>query len=306
MNKKEVIELKKRINELSEKEKKARDLYIKKVASCDIYGPMTGYSSIDKPWLKNYPDNIIKSDIPKMNIYEYLNQCTKDNKDSVALDYVFVSITYKELFEKIDKVANSLVAMGIKEGDTVTSCIPNMPEAIYLIFAVAKIGARIDLIDPLTNAELLKKYCDNCNSKLFFTVDTMSKSAIKNLERCQYSKVITVSPTESLPMPNATERKMKYNDNVISWSTFINNGKNTDSKRVIYKENLPFAILHTGGTTGVPKGAMLSHDNMNSFAYQLNASFSDLKISFAAETQLSLPVRISSISIGFVDDIFEY
>lgn len=269
MTREELIKYKMFLQTLSKKEKKERDLHLRKIASGEILGPQTGYPSIDKPWLKYYTEEEIISDIPNGNIYDLLKTYNSKNLNNIAIDYEFVSITYKEMFKKIDEAANSLTALGIKKGDTITSCIPNIPEAIYIIYAAAKIGAVIDLIDPLTNAELLAKYCDNCNSKLFFTIDIMSKSAIANLKRCTYSKVITVSPMESLPIPNETEKSMNFNDEVISWSTFINMGKNINSKTAPYEKNMPFAILHTGGTTGVPKGALLSHDNMNSQTHQV-------------------------------------
>ena len=292
----DLIRLKEKLAKLSDTQKKQRDLYLKSIAEGKVFGPTVGYPSIDKLHLKYYDDNTILSDIPKMNVYEYLKKCNENHLDDVAIDYEFVSITYGELFKKIDEAANSLVALGIKEGDTITSCIPNFPEAIYLIYAAAKIGAKIDLIDPLTNGELLAKYCKNSNSKLMFTVDMLSKDAIADLEKCTYTKVITVSPMESLPIPNETEKAMTFNDDVISWSTFINSGKDVKSETVPYKEDMPLAILHTGGTTGIPKGVLLSHDNMNSLAYQVDNSPFNYQLQ---ETVLELMPPFASYGICY-------
>ena len=238
---------------------------------------MTGYASIDKPWLKYYSESILKKELPKANVYEYLKQCNAENMNNVAIDYEFVSITYEEMFSRIDDVANSLSAMGIEEGDTITSCLPNVPEAIYLIYAAAKLGIRIDLIDPLTNQSLLAKYCDNAETKIFFTLDIMSKSAVSNLRICGYKYVVLVSPSESLPIQNQTSESIVFNKSILSWGDFIKRGKNTNGELVTYKKDMPFAILHTGGTTGIPKGALLSHDNMNSIAFQTILSPLDLQ-----------------------------
>lgn len=126
----------------------------------------SGYPSIDKPWLRLYSEEILKKELPQMNAYEYLKQCNCDNMNELALDYEFVSITYREMFVKIDAVADSLEGVGIKAGDTITSCLPNVPEAIYLIYAAAKIGAKIDLVDLLTSTKLLSRYCDISKPKL--------------------------------------------------------------------------------------------------------------------------------------------
>lgn len=255
----------------------------------------TGYPSIDKPWLKYYSEEVLQKELPQMNVYEYMRQCNADNLDEVALDYEFISVTYREMFAKIDAVADSLTAMGIKEGDTITSCLPNVPEAIYLIYAAAKLGARIDLIDLLTNKSLLAKYCDNAESKMFFTLDIMSEGAIANLDVCSYDRVVLVSPTESLPVPNSTSEGIASSESVIPWAAFLEKGKGTRSELVAYQKDMPFAILHTGGTTGVPKGALLSHDNMNSLAFQVIHSPLDMQ---PGETALNLMPPFASYGLG--------
>ena len=271
MEKEKLLEYKKQLITLSEKEKKLRDLHLKKMALGEIAGPQVGYPSIDKPWLKNFEEKNIMEDLPKANIYSYMKLCNMEHLNDIAIEYAFAKITYKQLMKKIEETANSLYAMGIRQGDTIASCLPNIPEAIYLIYAAAKIGAKIDLIDALSSKELLAKYCDNSKPNIIFVLDLMSENAIKNLDDCSYTKVITVSPIQSVPilnLSNKTSKNVSFSEDVISWKQFLKEGKNTISKNADYEANMPFAILHTGGTTGIPKGALLSHDNMNSLAYQ--------------------------------------
>lgn len=151
------------------------------------------------------------------------------------------------------------------------------------------------MIDPLTNRSLLAKYCDNAESKAFFTLDIMSKSAISNLAICAYTHVVLVSPAESLPVPNTTSDRSVYNESIISWGDFIKRGKNVHSETVPYKKNMPFAILHTGGTTGIPKGAVISHDNMNSLAIQVIHSPLEMQ---PGETVLNLMPAFASYGLG--------
>ena len=296
MTKEDLKKYKEFLQSLNEKDKKNRRVYEWELASDKRQGPKTGYPSIDKPWLKEYTKEQIESKIPRTNIYETLKDYNKDRLDSIALEYEFVKITYKEMFQKIDEAANSLAAMGIKKGDVITSTIANTPEAYYVIYGAAKIGAVVDLIDPLTNAELLAKYCNNANSKMFITLDIMSENAIKNLKRCGYSTVVTVSPTESLPIPNETEKMIRFNDKVISWGTFLEKGKENSIETIPYEKDLPFAILHTGGTSGVPKGVLLSHDNLN--AQTLQVLDSPLKME-PNETVLHLMPPFTSFGICY-------
>ena len=178
------------------------------------------------------------------------------------------------------------------------SCLPSVPEAIYLIYAAAKIGAKIDLVDPLFSKDLLRKYCDNSKPKLMFTLDVFSENAIKNMKDSTYDKVVLVSPVQSVPVLNLskkTSKNIEFNDEVITWNKFLKNGLGVESEWAEYEENMPFAILHTGGTTGVPKSALLSHDNINSLAYQFITSPLEMT---KGEKALNLMPPFSSYGLG--------
>ena len=71
MTKEDLIKYKEKLSKLSEEEKKLRDLELRKIALGEIEGPMTGYPSIDKPWLKYFSEDAIKKDIPNQNCYDY-------------------------------------------------------------------------------------------------------------------------------------------------------------------------------------------------------------------------------------------
>ncbi len=298
IKKEDLVNLKIKLSQLSEQEKKLRDIQLRKIALGEIQGNNVGYPSIDKPWLKYYEESTLKLDIPKMNVYEYLLYKNEKHKNLTAINYIFSKITYKKLFEKIEEVSNSLYALGIRKGDTIASCLPNVPEAIYLIYASAKIGAKIDLIDALSSKDLLAKYCENSKPKLLFALDIMSENAIHNLGESTYEKIITISPVQSVPVLNLnkkTSKNIPFGENIISWNKFISSGKNTKSDWCKYESNMPLAILHTGGTTGIPKGALLSHDNMNSLAHQFLNSPLDMQ---AKEKALNLMPPFASYGLG--------
>lgn len=109
---------------------------------------LTGYPSIDKPWLKYYNSTFIAKPIPKMNIYSYLQAKTADYQDYTAISYWGVEITYRELFEHIDSVAKLLVKIGVRENDRIMYLMPNIPETAYFFYASARLGAVADFIDP--------------------------------------------------------------------------------------------------------------------------------------------------------------
>ena len=87
---------------------------------------LTGYPSIDKPWLKYYSDAAINSALPECTIYEYLCENNKDQFDDIAINYFDRSIKYKDLFTNIEKTAKSFTALGVSQGDIVRDCSATM------------------------------------------------------------------------------------------------------------------------------------------------------------------------------------
>ena len=84
-------------------EQKLRDLYLRKLALGELQGPPTGYASIDKPWLKYYSEDVIKSELPSNTIYGYLKEKNKDELERIAIEYYGNKLSYKQLIEKIEE-----------------------------------------------------------------------------------------------------------------------------------------------------------------------------------------------------------
>lgn len=109
---------------------------------------LTGYPSIDKPWLKYYNEEAISEPLPECSIYEYIWENNKDHLDDVALVFCDRDITYRDLFENIEHIAQVLLTNGISKSDIVTVCIPNTPEAVYIFYGLNILGATCNLVDP--------------------------------------------------------------------------------------------------------------------------------------------------------------
>ena len=112
---------------------------------------LTGYPSIDKPWLKYYSEEAINAPLPEYTIYEYLWGNNKDHFDDVALNYFDRKITYGELFDNIEKAAKAFSALGVKAGDIVVLTTVTTPETIYAFYALNRLGAISNMVDPRTS-----------------------------------------------------------------------------------------------------------------------------------------------------------
>lgn len=210
---------------------------------------LTGYPSIDKPWLKYYTAEAINAPLPECTIYEYLWENNKDHLDDVALIYFGKKITYGELFDNIDKTARAFSAIGVKPGDIVTFLSTNTPETLYCLFALNRLGAISNLNYVTLSQEEVLSDIERTNSK---TVIIFAPLLPK------YKNIVDddrIENTIVLPAPTG--------ENSTEFARFIENGKNAVVNEYAYHKNTPAVIVHSGGTTGTPKGVVLSNENLN-------------------------------------------
>ena len=279
----------KKLAYLSDRERILRDLYLRKLALGEYQGPNIGYPSIDKPWLKYYSEDAIDIEIPKMCAYDYIRKCSEGKKDSIAINYYGNKITYGELEDK--KVFEAFVAfkkMGIKRGDCVTFCMPTIPETIYSFFALNLIGATCNFIDLRMNKERILKYTNDTNSKIIISLNSVSEKVYEILHDSTATTLINVDAGDSLKPSLKMLYNLKNKDkfkcdkyDTISWNHFIKDGKSITKEeieryRLDYNKVLegddfvdfPAGIVYTGGTTGEPKGAILTNRNIVAPCYQ--------------------------------------
>lgn len=235
---------------------------------------LTGYPSIDKPWLKYYSKEAINALLPECTIYENLWENNKDHLDDIALIYFGKKITYGEMFENIDKAAKAFSAIGVKKGDIVTFAVLACPETIFSFYALNKIGAVANMVNVLSSASDFKKYINEVNSKVFVCWNVFYKTATEMIKETSAKKVVVIEPTNYLPpikkfLLNLKKKPtVKYSDSVINWNSFINNGNNVNLPSITFQPNDICVMAHTGGTTGEPKGVLLTNESVNSVAVQ--------------------------------------
>ena len=118
----------------------------------------------NEPWLEYYSREDRKIKFTKKSIYEFMRDSVGDDLSYFAFNYFENRITYDEFLKNILVCAKSLREYGVKKGDIVTICMPNMPEAIYIFYACNKIGAVSDIIHPLSSPEQIKFYLNESKS----------------------------------------------------------------------------------------------------------------------------------------------
>lgn len=236
---------------------------------------LTGYPSIDKPWLKYYSQEVIDAELPECTIYEHIFNNNQDNLDRTALVYYGVKISYRQMFQEISYIAGTLEDNGIKEGDIVTVCMINSPETIYLIFALSKIGAVANMVYGSSTSEELKKYILDVKSKIVFTLDLFQDKFVQIAGETQLEKVVVAGSTGSMSLANQIGARLfkgikpiqlPDDSRFVTWKKFFENKK--ESKRICHDADAPAVITYTGGTTGGSKGAVLCNKAIVAVAQQ--------------------------------------
>lgn len=254
----------------------------------DFFFKLFKKKSPDKPWLDYYSREERSIKFTDKSIYDYMVDEVGNDKDFIALNYFDNRISYNDFFTSINMCARALREFGVKEGDIVTICLPNMPEAIYAFYACNKIGAVADIIHPLSSPEHVKFYLNESKSRYLFLVDFNYEKLKDIICDTLVYKTILISPKESMPFGlslgytltrSIKTKRPKLNDTAyMSWKGFIKYGVSNMREYHANMQSQDLAlILHSGGTTGTPKGIMISNYSFNAIAQQSGVNVIDVR-----------------------------
>lgn len=237
---------------------------------------MIDYNSA--PWLSSYGDRMFNLEYPKGSISDKVLETADKVPSNVALSYMGVKTTFKALKQKVLETAAAYTALGVRPGDKVTICLPNVPQAVFSLYALNYIGAIASMIHPLSAEGEIIFYIKTAGSRFCITLDQFAEKFNEVLKKTDLEKLIITGAEDELNFVKKSayrlfiktkkQKSVKTGGKMILWSDFIKAGKKAVVTAAHKKDVDPAVILFSGGTTGVTKGIMLSNLNFNALACQ--------------------------------------
>ena len=232
---------------------------------------------LSMPWLARYqPGTPHAVDVPVKSVSQAFDEATERSPDKAAVVFYGRSISYGELRDATDRLANALASLGVKKGDRVALYLLNSPQFIIAYFAALKCGATVTPISPVYTSHEVRYQIEDSGARVAICQDILYDKVAKSGVQLDFAVVTNVA--EYLPaLKRLFARKSEVSGNV-HWLQDLLKKYPAQAPAVAIDPKTDLAALpYTGGTTGNPKGVMLTHYNLVAAQAMGQATFSNFE-----------------------------
>ncbi|MGE6259293.1 AMP-binding protein [Heyndrickxia sporothermodurans] len=238
----------------------------------------------NKPWLLQYPDEIPASlSYEEKPVHSYLTEASKNYADKIAIHFMGKELTFREVYDSALKFANYLKKLGVKKGDRVAIMLPNCPQSVIGYFGILYAGGIVVQTNPLYTERELEYQMDDSGAKVILTLDILFPRVSKVLDKTALEHIIVTAIKDYLPFPKNVIYPFIQKKQTGMIVNIAHEGNHHLLKSILTEttavpletefdyENDLALLQYTGGTTGFPKGVMLTHKNLISNASMCDA-----------------------------------
>ncbi|MER2047705.1 MAG: long-chain-fatty-acid--CoA ligase [Solibacillus sp.] len=229
----------------------------------------------EKVWLASYPKEVPHSiELPEIPVHQFLTQAFESMPNKVAIHFMGRELTYKELYESALKFANYLRSLGVEKGDRVAIMLPNCPQAVIAYYGTMYAGGVVVQTNPLYTERELQYQMADSGAKVILVMDILYPRAMKILHETKIENVIVSGIKDYLPFPKnlvypfiqkkqyGFSVKVEHSGTNHLFTEIMKMAKMDKIEPDFDFENDLALLQYTGGTTGYPKGVMLTHKNL--------------------------------------------
>lgn len=241
-----------------------------------------------RPWLSQYsPDVPASLELPPQSIWEALEDTVKRHGDSSALVFQNFGMTYRQLRDHAARMSSALSRAGVKEGDVVLALLPNLPHFPVTYYGTLRLGAALTTASPLSVEREIEALIKDSGATTIVTLDVLFEKIADIFEACGVHTVVVGAATDFMPLwarlagkylkkAPRPKQAVKYGGKVQSMRQFLRSGRSEIDAPTVAPDRVAL-LQYTGGTTGLPKAAMLTHVSLLANARQMIGWFPDLR-----------------------------
>ncbi|HRY78013.1 MAG TPA: class I adenylate-forming enzyme family protein [Candidatus Izemoplasmatales bacterium] len=209
---------------------------------------------------------------PRQSLYKTLADTARRYPDFTALQLMGKDLLYRDFLDDVHRTAGGMRSLGIRSGDVLTICMPNVFPCLFLFYAANQIGAICHMVHPLTPANQMERFLKETDSRWLFALDSFHQTYTPLLERMDLRIVLSspaegLSPIQRLGYRFLQRKRLKdipWEDRVLPFSRLL--GKDRWEEETAHDPRSTSILLHSGGTSGSPKTIELSDFAVNSLA----------------------------------------